>query len=276
MDAALVRQARAGSEVAFARLVAIHEKPLRGFLRKSGWIDADDIAQEAFVAAWSDLPRLRDDAGFRAWLYGVAWKKALSQRRGAQRAAARDEAWRGEQDLEAAAEVAAEDRLALETALATLPEDQRACVTLCLGQAWSHAEVSDALGIPLGTVKSHVTRGRERPRTAAGGSGRISMTPDDQLSAFLGEQPATSRADLFTAVVMQKIERRAFLRDVAAAGGWAAVVGLVAWACAPVLNVLIGALAPGLAPAAAALALVAATLLVSSPSVRRRLGLAAV
>lgn len=46
------------------------------------------------------------------------------------------------------------------------------------------------------------------------------MTPDDQLSAFLGEQPATSRADLFTAVVMQKIERRAFLRDVAAAGGW--------------------------------------------------------
>ncbi|MFY8143001.1 MAG: twin-arginine translocation signal domain-containing protein [Caulobacter sp.] len=102
------------------------------------------------------------------------------------------------------------------------------------------------------------------------------MTPDDQLSAFLGEQPATSRADLFTAVVMQKIERRAFLRDVAAAGGWAGVVGLVAWACAPVLNVLIGALAPGLAPAAAALALVAATLLVSCPSVRRRLGLAAV
>lgn len=101
------------------------------------------------------------------------------------------------------------------------------------------------------------------------------MTPDDQLSAFLGEQPATSRADLFTAVVMQKIERRAFLRSVAAAGGWAGVVGLVAWACAPVLNVLIGALAPGLAPAAAALALVAATLLVSSPSVRRRLGFAA-
>lgn len=102
------------------------------------------------------------------------------------------------------------------------------------------------------------------------------MTPDDQLSAFLGEQPATSRADLFTAVVMQKIERGVFLGRVAAAGGGAAVVGLIAWACAPALNVLIGALAPGLAPAAAALALVAATLLVSSSSVRRRLGLAAI
>lgn len=170
MDAALVRQARAGSQAAFARLVAIHEKPLRGFLRKSGWIDADDIAQEAFVAAWSGLHKLRDDNGFRAWLYGVAWKKALSQRRGVQRAAARDEAWRGEQELEAAAEVGAEDRLALEKALATLPEDQRACVTLCLGQAWSHAEAADALGLPLGTVKSHVTRGRERLLSVLGGA----------------------------------------------------------------------------------------------------------
>ena len=164
MDAALVRQARAGSQAAFARLVAIHEKPLRGFLRKSGWIDADDIAQEAFVAAWAGLPKLRDDQGFRAW------KKALSQRRGAQRAAARDEVWRGEQELEAAKEVGAEDRMALETALATLPEDQRACVTLCLGQGWSHAEVSDALGLPLGTVKSHVTRGRERLLAVLGGA----------------------------------------------------------------------------------------------------------
>jgi hypothetical protein len=78
-----------------------------------------------------------------------------------------------------------------------------------------------------------------QPRTAAGGSGRLQMTPDDQLSAFLGEQPATSRADLFAAVVMQKIERRAFLAQIVTAGGGAAVVGLIAWACAPALNVLI-------------------------------------
>lgn len=101
------------------------------------------------------------------------------------------------------------------------------------------------------------------------------MTPDDQLSLFLGEQPATSRADLFTAVVMQKVERRVFLQRIAFAGGGSAVVGLVAWACAPALNVLVGALAPGLAPAAAALALVAVTLLVSSSAVRRRMGFAA-
>lgn len=162
MDAPLVRAARAGSQAAFARLVAIHEKPLRGFLRKSGWGDADDIAQEAFVAAWTSLGRLRADDGFRAWLYGIAWRKALDNRRAVRRSARRDEDWRGQEALEMASEVAREDRMALQAALDTLPEDQRACVTLCLGQGWSHPEASEALGLPLGTVKSHVTRGRER------------------------------------------------------------------------------------------------------------------
>lgn len=99
------------------------------------------------------------------------------------------------------------------------------------------------------------------------------MTPDDQLSAFLGEQPTARRADVMIAAVMQRIERRAFIQRVAATAGWAGVVGLISWACAPALKVLVGALAPGLAPAAAALALVAVTLLASGPAVRGRLGL---
>ncbi|MBU4436398.1 MAG: RNA polymerase sigma factor [Alphaproteobacteria bacterium] len=162
MDAPLVRAARGGSQAAFSRLVAIHEKPLRGFLRKSGWVDADDIAQDAFVAAWGSLGRLRADDGFRAWLYGIAWRKALDHRRAASRSARRDEDWRSQEAQQAPARISGEDRLALQAALEGLPEDQRACVTLCLGQAWSHAEASEALGLPLGTVKSHVARGRER------------------------------------------------------------------------------------------------------------------
>jgi RNA polymerase sigma factor (sigma-70 family) len=162
MDGPLVRAARGGSQAAFARLVALHEKPLRGFLRKSGWVDADDIAQDAFVAAWISLGRLRADEGFRAWLYGIAWRKAQDQRRASSRLARRDETWRDQEALEASREVGHEDRLALQAALATLPEDQLACVTLCLGQGWSHPEAAEVLGLPLGTVKSHVARGRER------------------------------------------------------------------------------------------------------------------
>ena len=158
MDGPLVRAARDGSQSAFARLVAAHERSLRGFLRKSGFGDADDIAQEAFLAAWSSLDRLRDDEGFRAWLFGIAWRKALDHGRSARR----DEAWREDQAADAPRGADPADRLALEAALAGLPPDQRACVTLCLGQGWSHSEAAATLDLPLGTVKSHVNRGRER------------------------------------------------------------------------------------------------------------------
>jgi RNA polymerase sigma-70 factor (ECF subfamily) len=162
MDGPLVRAARGGSQSAFARLVAEHERALRGFLRKSGFGDADDIAQEAFLAAWSSLARLRDDEGFRGWLFGIAWRKALDHGRAARRSARRDEAWREDQASETPRDADPADRLALQAALGDLAPDQRACVTLCLGQGWSHGEAAETLSLPLGTVKSHVTRGRER------------------------------------------------------------------------------------------------------------------
>ena len=58
--------------------------------------------------------------------------------------------------------MAAEDRLGLEQALADLSPDQKAAVVLCLGEGWTHGEAAAALGLPLGTVKSHVARGRDR------------------------------------------------------------------------------------------------------------------
>jgi RNA polymerase sigma-70 factor (ECF subfamily) len=46
--------------------------------------------------------------------------------------------------------------------MASLPFDQRAAVALCLAQGFSHSEAAEALGLPLGTVKSHVARGRAK------------------------------------------------------------------------------------------------------------------
>jgi RNA polymerase sigma-70 factor (ECF subfamily) len=57
-------------------------------------------------------------------------------------------------------------------AMADLPPDVRACVALCLADGWSNTEASVALDLPLGTVKSHVARGRARLLKALGG-------PDD-------------------------------------------------------------------------------------------------
>lgn len=169
MDAALVRAAREGSQAAFARLVALHGPALRGFLRRAhGWAEADDIAQEALVTAWSSLDRLRDDAGFRSWLFGIAWRKAQTAGRSAVRSARRDGEWVAE--AAPAEGIGAEDRLSLQAALAGLAPDQRAAVTLCLGEGWTHEEAASTLGLPLGTVKSHVARGRDRLLASLGES----------------------------------------------------------------------------------------------------------
>lgn len=98
------------------------------------------------------------------------------------------------------------------------------------------------------------------------------MSPDDQLAAFLGEEPRQSRADVFTAEVIKRIERQVLLDRLTAAAGGAVVIGLVLWACAPVLNLAVKSVAPGLAPIAALGAFVAAALMMGGPSVWRRLG----
>lgn len=52
--------------------------------------------------------------------------------------------------------------------MAELPDDQRAAVALCLAEGWSHPEAADVLGLPLGTIKSHVARGRDKLLAALG------------------------------------------------------------------------------------------------------------
>ena len=170
-DSELVGLALAGSDVAFSQLVRRHQAVVRAFLRRTlggGWAEADDLAQETFVAAWGSLRSLKDAAGLRAWLCSIAWRKAQDRIRSARRGAARDAAWLEALDLPAG--VSNEDRLSMAAAMAELPPDVRACVSLCLADGWSHSEAAEALDLPLGTVKSHVQRGRARLLKALGGS----------------------------------------------------------------------------------------------------------
>jgi RNA polymerase sigma-70 factor (ECF subfamily) len=59
-------------------------------------------------------------------------------------------------------------RLALRRAMDELPVDQRAALALCLGQDFTHQEAAEVLNLPLGTVKSHINRGRARLQAALG------------------------------------------------------------------------------------------------------------
>jgi RNA polymerase sigma-70 factor (ECF subfamily) len=162
-EARLIAAARRGDSRAFAALVDAHQQAVRGFLRRftGVWADADDIAQEAFVTAWSKLDRFEGRSSFRSWVSGIGYRIARDARRTHDRAAARDSDWLAEQD-EREDPAPIEDRLALARAMAALSEDQRAAVALCLGEGFSHTEAAAILKLPLGTVKSHVARGRER------------------------------------------------------------------------------------------------------------------
>jgi RNA polymerase sigma factor (sigma-70 family) len=151
--------------LAFEVLVERHQIALRSWLRRATSRQdlVDDIAQEAFLKAWRSLHRWERRGSFRSWLFGIANHVAADARRSNKRALARDTLWVAENNVPETNPVAAlEAALDVERVLSGLQPDQRKVVALCYGVGFSHQEAADALGLPLGTIKSHVARGRER------------------------------------------------------------------------------------------------------------------
>lgn len=168
-EAAWVQRAQTGSADAFGRLVQMHQQGLRAFLRRlcGNAADADDLAQDSFVFAWEHIGRFQPGRPFRPWLFGIAWRKYRERKRGWLRLVKRESAAAADETG-----FAPDPGLKLDLVKATesLPVEQRAAVLLCLGAEFTHVEAAEALALPLGTVKSHVTRGREKLATMLGGS----------------------------------------------------------------------------------------------------------
>jgi RNA polymerase sigma-70 factor (ECF subfamily) len=157
----LVRRAAAGNAAAFDALVRAHQSKVRGFLRRLTRGDAalaDDLAQETFLEAWRKITQYRADGPLVAWLCGIAWSRFLMERR------KRKEEPLGEADDPSPSDPqgVSDARLDLERAMARLSAPERAALTLCFALGHSHGEAAEILGLPLGTVKSHVLRGREK------------------------------------------------------------------------------------------------------------------
>jgi RNA polymerase sigma factor (sigma-70 family) len=166
-DPALLAAVCDGSERAFNTLIDRHQQAVRIFLRGiAGREEADDIAQETFLAVWTHARSFRGQSSVRSWLFSIAWRKAKGAQRGWFRRRTRDTAYAESADQPQPA--SAEERYAVQQALAALSLDQRAVVMLCLAHGFTHAEAADALDMPLGTVKSHVLRSRERLRDVLG------------------------------------------------------------------------------------------------------------
>jgi RNA polymerase sigma-70 factor (ECF subfamily) len=130
--------------------------------------DADDAVQQVFVAAWRARHRFDPARGSLAsWLAGITRNKVLDAQRAHYRR--RDVLVPTEPGAAAAAEPeagpdAVADQLVVRAALERLPSDRRAALELAFFEGLTHPEVAERLGLPLGTVKSHIRRGLDALR----------------------------------------------------------------------------------------------------------------
>ena len=161
-------RARRGDRRAFARLVQTHQSRVRLQLRRLTHGDAglaDDLAQETFVQAWLHLTDFRGDARLATWLHRIALTRFLQHARRPQLPLE----WRDDPDAPGddpghdprPTEGLGSD---VERALQALSEIQRLAVVHCFHLDLSHAEAAQVLGLPLGTLKSHLDRAKTRLR----------------------------------------------------------------------------------------------------------------
>jgi RNA polymerase sigma-70 factor, ECF subfamily len=161
-EQALVERARRGDSTAFDRLVAIRLAPTVRLARAivGDHAEADDVAQEAFVQAWRNLPTLRDTAKFDAWFGKIVVNAARGSVRRRRNVMTVDiEALsmdgqshpalgRHDPGMEGIAELDA-----LQGAFARLSADQRTILALHHLEERSVADIAAMLGIPTGTAK---------------------------------------------------------------------------------------------------------------------------
>jgi RNA polymerase sigma-70 factor (ECF subfamily) len=181
-DTALVAAAKAGDRDALDRLLRKHYDRVFAVCRHllGNPADAADAAQNAMISAVRGLDRFDGHAAFGTWLYRIATNAALDElRRRARRPLLVDQRATGDTDLvvDRAADHGAgdaygtiEDRLLVGPALATIRDDYRAAVVLRDVADLDYAEIAEVLGIPPGTVRSRIARGRAALAVALGTS----------------------------------------------------------------------------------------------------------
>jgi len=160
-----IERARAGDQAAFRKLVERHSVRAMALARRmlGSDVDAEEAAQDAFLRAWRALPRFRGDSSFSTWLHRIVVRRALD------RSAALKVRHAVETGLEEAHErseppapggTRRELSRRLDRLLESLPGVQRAAIVLYYYEDRSVEQVAQAMGIPAGTVKTHLHRAR--------------------------------------------------------------------------------------------------------------------
>lgn len=165
-DAELIAQVlQDGNKDAFGGLVFRYQSPLRWLLRKLTCGDvalADDLAQDTFVRAFLHIKDFRGDARFSTWLYRIAYNAFLGEKRKNRKHVAPRTV---ENDFRESNPPNTLLQMDLEKALSSLHEAERAALLLAYSKDCSHQEIARVLDCPVGTVKTHILRGKEKLRS---------------------------------------------------------------------------------------------------------------
>jgi RNA polymerase sigma-70 factor (ECF subfamily) len=180
-EAALIAELRAGSDEAFAWLIARYHQPIFSLLARTvqDRSEAADLTQEVFVKVFRGVGKFHGESSLRTWIYRIALHEASNQRRWWMRHKQREVAIEqvikeadcgstvclkemlvdpGESPYEMA--LHAENRIRVEEALNKVPEPFRTTLILRDIEGFVYEEVAEIQGVNLGTVKSRLVRGR--------------------------------------------------------------------------------------------------------------------
>jgi len=172
-DRFLALRAKAGDRESFSQLVSLYSERLHAMLLHLANHDRDlaaELTQEAFVRAYERLEQFSGQSSFYTWLYRLARNRAfdlLARKRpvaepGAEPVSA------GRSPLEALGD--AELRACLGDALRRLPLASRELLVMREFDGWDYERISQALEVPLGTVKSRLSRARQELHALLAGS----------------------------------------------------------------------------------------------------------
>lgn len=172
IDQALVVRALLGNDSrAFEQLMRRHQGMVRAQLRRLLHGDlaaADDLAQETFLQAWRKLDQFRGEARFSTWLYRIAYTCFLQTNRKKSEGLKDADVGVNADKLEtlsAPIQHAVDLQVDLERAMQRLSDAEQIVLLHCVQLDLSHEEAAQILGMPLGTVKTNVLRGKAKLRS---------------------------------------------------------------------------------------------------------------
>jgi RNA polymerase sigma factor (sigma-70 family) len=161
---------------AFSELVRRHQSAVRTTLRRltgGNAALADDLAQETFLLAYRNLKSFRQEAKFSTWLYRIAYNAFLADARKIRERTLPDDLDPDDFAAEAQEPTAGVARqvslkIDMERAMAMLSDAERAAILQCYHNDLTHEEAAYVLGCPVGTVKTHILRAKQKLKAVLG------------------------------------------------------------------------------------------------------------